>query len=98
MSGLPEKPTRPGEAPAWPFQQVEGKTVLEQAANYYSSVRRLDEGVGMLMEKLRAAGQDENTVIIFLGDNGPPFIRGKTTCYEAGLRPIRTSQSARRLN
>ncbi len=86
VSGLPEKPTRPGEVPAWPFQQVEDKAVLENAANYYNSVRRLDEGVGMLMEKLRASGQAQNTLIIFLGDNGPPFTRGKTTCYEAGLR------------
>lgn len=86
LNGLPEKPTRPGEVPAWPFQRVEDKTVRENAANYYSSVRRLDAGIGMLLEKLRASGQAENTLIIFLGDNGPPFTRAKTTCYEAGLR------------
>jgi N-sulfoglucosamine sulfohydrolase len=28
----------------------------------------------------------DNTVIIFLGDHGPPLARGKTRCYEAGLR------------
>ena len=86
VNGLPEQATRPAEVPAWPFQQVEDKTLLGQAANYYSSVRRLDDGVGMLMDKLRASGKDRDTVIIFLGDNGPPFVRGKTTCYEAGLR------------
>ena len=98
MFGLPEKPTLPGEVPPWPFQQVENDTLLEQAANYYNCVRRLDIGVGMLMEKLKAAGKDENTVTIFLGDHGPPFSRAKTTCYEAGLHvpfllrwPIRRS-------
>jgi len=86
MDGMPKKPTLPGEVPAWPFQQIESDDLLEEAANYYNCVRRLDWGVGMLMEKLRAAGKDENTVIIFLGDHGPPFVRAKTTCYEAGLR------------
>lgn len=86
VSGLPKKPTCLDEVTAWPFQRVEDKAVLEQVANFYSSVRRLDEGIGLLMEKLRASGQLDNTLIIFLGDNGPPFIRGKTTCYEAGLR------------
>ncbi len=86
MFGLPESPTLPGEAPPWPFQQVENDTLLEAAANYYNCVRRLDIGVGLLMEKLKAAGKDENTVIIFLGDHGPPFSRAKITCYEAGLR------------
>lgn len=86
VGGLPEKPTRPGEVPAWPFQRVEDGAVLKAAADYYSSVRRLDVGVGMLMEELKASGKDENALIILLGDNGPPFSRAKTTCYEAGLR------------
>jgi hypothetical protein len=86
MDGLPKKPTLRGEVPAWPFQNVESDELLKEAANYYNCVRRLDAGVGMLMEKLKASGQDENTVIIFLGDHGPPFNRAKTTCYEAGLR------------
>ncbi len=86
LDGLPEKSTRRGEVPAWPFQQLEDDTLLQNAANYYSAVRRLDAAVGLLMEQLKKSGRDENTVIIFLGDHGPPFSRGKTTCYEAGLR------------
>jgi N-sulfoglucosamine sulfohydrolase len=86
VDGLPEKLTLPSEVPPWPFQQVEDKTTRKNAANYYNCIRRLDIGIGLLMEKLKAAGQDENTLIIFLGDNGPPFARAKTTCYEAGLR------------
>jgi N-sulfoglucosamine sulfohydrolase len=86
VAGLPEKLTPPGEVPPWPFQQVEDDATRKNAANYYNAVRRLDAGVGLLMEKLKAAGKDDNTLIIFLGDNGPPFARAKTTCYEAGLR------------
>ena len=86
LDGLPEKPTRRDEVPAWPFQRLKDDTLLQNAADYYSAVRRLDAGVGLLMAQLKKSGQDENTVIIFLGDHGPPFSRGKTTCYEAGLR------------
>lgn len=86
LDGLPEKPTRRDEVTAWPFQQIQDDTLLQNAADYYSAVRRLDAGVGMLLAKLKASGKDDNTVIIFLGDHGPPFARGKTSCYEGGLR------------
>jgi N-sulfoglucosamine sulfohydrolase len=86
VDGLPEKLTLPSEVPPWPFQQVADDTTRKNAANYYNAVRRLDAGIGLLMEKLKAAGQDDNTLVILLGDNGPPFARAKTTCYEAGLR------------
>ena len=32
------------------------------------------------------AGHADDTLVIFIGDHGPPFARGKTTCYESGLR------------
>ena len=86
VDGLPEKPTLPSEVPPWPFQQVDDKTTRRNAANYYNCIRRLDIGVGHLMEKLKAAGKYDDTLVIFLSDNGPPFARAKTTCYEAGLR------------
>ena len=49
-------------------------------------MRRVDAGIGMLMDALKASGKYDNTIILLTGDNGPPFARGKTTCYEAGLR------------
>ena len=47
---------------------------------------RLDDGMGMLLEKLEQSGRAEDTLVIFVGDHGPPFERGKTSNYEAGLR------------
>ena len=38
------------------------------------------------MGELERTGHLEDTVVILIGDNGPPFERGKTTCYESGLR------------
>ncbi len=37
---------------------------------YYAAITAVDEGVGRIMEALRRNGLDENTIVIFSGDNG----------------------------
>jgi N-sulfoglucosamine sulfohydrolase len=86
VDGLPAKPIPPGPQTVWPFQQIDSPAQRERVANYYNAVMRLDDGIGMLMERLERAELAENTVVIFLGDHGPPFDRGKTSCYDAALR------------
>jgi len=86
VKGFPEKPFKPGDIPAWPFQKVESRELLKHIANYYNCVKRVDDGIGMLMDALKASGKYDDTIVVFMGDNGPPFARAKTTCYEAGLR------------
>ena len=49
-------------------------------------MNRLDEGVGMLMDSLQASGKAKNTIVVYLGDHGAQFSRGKCSNYEAGLR------------
>lgn len=56
-----------------------------EVAEYYEAANRLDQGIGMMMEVLREAGQLDNTLIVFLSDNGMPFANAKTNCYDAGL-------------
>jgi len=55
-------------------------------ADYYNCMMRLDEGVGLLLKALRDAGKAENTLIVYIGDHGAQFSRGKTSVYEAGTR------------
>ena len=86
LDGLPEDPLPIGAVPPWPFQGVDGEALTREAANYYNCVRRLDAGVGMLMEELESSGHADDTLVIFVSDHGPPFVRAKTTCYEAGMR------------
>lgn len=57
-----------------------------ELAEYYQSVARLDQGVGKLVEVLKETGQWENTLFVFLSDNGIPFPGAKTTLYEPGTR------------
>lgn len=54
-------------------------------SEYYQSISRLDQGVGMVLEGLKANGLEDDTLVIFLSDNGPPFINSKTTLYDAGV-------------
>lgn len=62
------------------------KECREELAEYYQSVSRMDQGVGRLLEILRKAGKYENTLIIYLSDNGAAFPTAKTTLYEPGIR------------
>lgn len=56
-----------------------------ELAEYYQAINRLDQGVGRLMEHLKASGKYHETIIIYLSDNGAPFPGSKTTLYEPGM-------------
>lgn len=90
VSGLPEKPLTPDQVQpppefvGWKAPVVPSKDGT--LADYYNSVVRMDAGVGLLMEALAKTGRADNTLVIFLSDNGPHFAgRGKGTLHEGGL-------------
>lgn len=62
------------------------QVVREELAQYYQSVSRLDQGLGRLMQYLDEAGKSENTIIIYISDNGIAFPGAKTTLYQAGIK------------
>jgi len=57
-----------------------------ELAQYYQSVSRVDQGVGRLLGVLKEAGQYDNTLIIYISDNGVAFPGAKTTLYEPGMK------------
>jgi N-sulfoglucosamine sulfohydrolase len=59
--------------------------VRKDLAEYYQSVSRLDRGVGLVLKELEDAGLLDDTLIIFISDNGIPFPGAKTTLYQAGI-------------
>jgi N-sulfoglucosamine sulfohydrolase len=59
--------------------------VRQDLAQYYESVSRLDSGVGILLRELRSAGHENDTLVIYLSDNGRPFPGAKDNLYEPGL-------------
>jgi len=56
-----------------------------ELAQYYQSVSRVDQGVGHLIDTLKKAGQYDNTIVIYISDNGIAFPGAKTTLYEPGM-------------
>ena len=58
----------------------------EELAEYYTSVSRIDQGLGRLIEILKTANVYEQTLIIYTSDHGIAFPGGKTTLYEGGMR------------
>ena len=55
-------------------------------ALYYDEIERFDRYLGDVLAELESQQVLENTLIIFLSDNGRPFPREKTTLYEGGIR------------
>ncbi len=59
-----------------------------------AQLKRIDEGLGMIMAKLEQEGLDMNTIVIFTSDNGgetrvtsnAPLRGGKSMLYEGGIR------------
>ncbi len=56
-----------------------------ELAQYYESISRVDSGIGRLVELLKTAGKFDDTLIIYISDNGEPFPGAKTTVYQPGL-------------
>jgi len=62
------------------------KECREELAEYYQSCSRIDQGFGKLMAMLQASGKAENTIVIYISDNGIAFPGAKTTVYEPGIK------------
>src|SRR5881628_454149 len=65
---------RPGPEDDWQIPEIfRARTDREKqgiTAAYYTSVEFLDQNVGRVLAALEESGQAQNTLVIFLGDNG----------------------------
>ena len=68
-----------------PYHLPDTPDVRADLADYYESVARLDSGIGLVMKVLAEAKKLDDTLVIFLSDNGIPFPGAKTTLYDAGV-------------
>ncbi len=69
------------------FRSIEDNT----RRTYAAMLSALDETVGKVLETLRAAGLEENTLIFFFSDNGGPTMPG-TTINGSRNDPLRGSK------
>ena len=94
---LPHKPHNPPaeylnqfadvEIPVPPFFKGDREKYAGALRKFYAMGTWFDDGVAGLVEKLKAAGEYENTVFLFYVDNGYSFgIPAKNSPTEKGLR------------
>jgi arylsulfatase len=67
-----------------PFHQMDEKD-KEAARKVYAMVTNIDDNIGKLIQKLEELNIKENTVVMFMTDNGPQQVR-----YNAGMRGRKT--------
>lgn len=60
---------RPADIPAWE-DAGDKKTWIRKMAVYAAMIERMDQNIGRLIAALKVNGQYENTLIVFLSDNG----------------------------
>lgn len=59
--------------------------IREDVSDYLGECLAVDAGLGVLIERLEAIGQLDNTLIVVSGDHGiPGFPRGKVNLYDLG--------------
>ncbi len=60
--------------------------VREDFALYYDEISRMDSYIGQVLKELERQGVADNTLVLFMSDNGRPFPRDKTTLYDSGIK------------
>lgn len=85
-------PTKGFENDSRPFPKVHEKA-KDYAKKVYGMVTNIDDNLGRLFSTLRTLDIDENTLVIFMTDNGPQdprYIAGmrgkKSSVYQGGVR------------
>ena len=90
----PMMPHQPHNPPARLFDKYKNKTKSEFVAKYWAMCEWFDETIGEVLAKLEKSGLSENTIVIYLHDNG--WIqeenaanfgpKSKRSQYDGGLR------------
>ncbi len=61
----------PRDEKTWPWEQEKDQELMDlKMAIYAAQVERMDAGIGRVLRKIEALGQRDNTLVMFLADNG----------------------------
>ena len=83
--GAIAKPHDPAEVVVPPYLP-DHPLIRRDLALYYDEVTRFDAHVGKVLQELEHQGALDQTLIVYVSDNGMPFPRAKTTLYDSGIR------------
>jgi len=86
-------PHSPHQVPGKYFNKYKAKGLENELASIYGMVENIDDNVGRILRYLKENKLEENTIVIFLSDNGPNGVRYngkmkgiKGTVHEGGIR------------
>jgi arylsulfatase A-like enzyme len=86
----PYLPHDPFDPPAGLKAEYTALGLNSTDANFYANIERLDGGVDAILDHLDTKGIADNTIIMFICDNGRQFntpnTEGKTSPYDSGAR------------
>ena len=68
--------------PAW---MPDTPGVRGDLAQHFGEITRVDSDFGDILKEVEKRGMKNNTVVVYMGDNGAALLRGKGTLYETGL-------------
>ncbi|XP_051173633.1 N-sulphoglucosamine sulphohydrolase [Leptopilina boulardi] len=68
-----------------PYFVQDTEAAKKDIAAQYTTISRLDQGVGLVLKELEDAGFKDNTLVIYSSDNGIPFPNGRTNLYDSGI-------------
>ncbi|GAB3911943.1 sulfatase [Larkinella knui] len=69
-----------------PANWVDTKLTRTQFVKYLAEIRRLDNQVGDITRLLKETGQDKNTIVVFLGEQGAQFPGAKWNLWDVGQK------------
>jgi arylsulfatase A-like enzyme len=86
-------PHSPHQTPESYFQKYKKKGLNDELSSIYGMVENVDDNIGRVIKYLKDNNLEENTIVIFMTDNGPNGIRyngemrgTKSSVYEGGIR------------
>lgn len=90
-------PHAPFNVPEGYYQMYEDERLMDFQKRFYGMITNIDDNMGMLMEKMDKMGVADNTILIFMSDNGtaagykPDPETGEMIGFNAGMRGTKGS-------
>jgi arylsulfatase A-like enzyme len=79
-------PHSPFQVPEKYYQKYKAKGLAPELATVYGMIENIDDNIGRILQNLKNQGIDQNTIVIFMSDNGPNGQR-----FNAGMKGIKGS-------
>jgi len=83
----PHHPLTVADAYADPYRKA---GLSEETARFYGMITNIDDNFGRIIKAIEEMGELDNTLIVFLGDNGTSSLHKQSDLWDSGLRGRKT--------